>query len=129
MYRNYDEIFLVQQLSASSVQWILVTLIAGIFFVIAFRREAIEALNLFRLGIILLAVSMVLTAILPTIRWLVLHSSNQSLDLGSLLLTSVGVLVNAIALICIVFSMLPRKLNVRSDFARTPVVKKHPLDD
>lgn len=123
MYR--DDLFSLQQFMGGSGQWSTVALIVGIFFVIAFKREAIESVNLFRFGIFVLGVSMALSSFLPMLG--LFSSRSQTFDWGSLLLTSGGAILNAVGFVCVVFSMLPKTKSKYTSVKAVP--SKHPLDD
>lgn len=125
----YDrDLFLFQLLTGNRGQWPLVLLIGGILGIIAFKREAIVYLSLFRLGVVLVASSMVVSPFLLALRAESLPTRGQGFQTGDLILNSIEPVLLSAALVCIVFSMLPIGAKARYQ-PPNPVVKKHPLDD
>ncbi len=126
----YDrDLFMMQQLAGGQGQWISVALISGIFLVLAFKRESISNLGLFRLGILFLATAMVLPPLVgPLVQ--ILRFPTSGSGFGMMLLSALNPCCNALATVCIAFSMLPvQQARKPSHPIASAPIKKHPLDD
>lgn len=125
----YDrDMLFLQLLMGNRGHWPLILLIGGIFLIIALKREAIVYESLFRLGVVLVASSMLVSPFLSALQMENFPTRGQELQTGNLILNSVEPVLLSLALVCIVFSMLPMEKKA-SNANPKPVTKKHPLDD
>jgi hypothetical protein len=122
------DLFFLQQMMGNGRHLPMVVLIGGLFLVLAFRREAIVQVSLFRLGVVLVAASMAISPILQVMQIESYSSRGQGLQTGNLVLSSLGPVLQSAALVCIVFSMLPTNPKTKPE-SSIGVAKKHALDD
>lgn len=131
-YPNSDEIWLLRQLFSPNGDYLAVVVLVGLFVALLFRRDLIRSVAMFRLGYISFIISIFgptllqswWSAIAPGVVFADRRSETPVLYAG---ITSVGPIFLAIALMCILGSLLPPS-GVRSRATPPPVPQKHPLD-
>lgn len=123
-----NELMLLQQLGGGTSAWLHVTYLAGVFLMLIFRRENIAIPGMFKLSVVLFALSiMVQACAVPFATFNGLNSFGAGGDAQfalSLLISAAGPTLFALAAICLVLSMFPRELPK----SVTAPPGKHPLD-
>ena len=131
---NVMEMMVFRQLFGGGDSWVQAVFLAGVFLVIAFRREQIVAPYMFRVSIILYVLSFIAPALIASmLQYTLARRANigmlASEDKGGwlqLLTTGTGPLLLGLAVLLCILSMLPVQSRYPAPPERPP--QPHPLD-
>jgi hypothetical protein len=123
-----ETMFLRQMTGGDS--WVQAVFLAGVFLAVLFRRDHIVSPYMFRVSIILFALSLIVPIVITTIRGYTMAArsggfmTDQNVLFHSLM-TAIGPMVFALSVLLCILSMLPPQ----SRYPATPEHRQaHPLD-
>lgn len=127
------EWMLSRQLLGTGDSWTQAVFLAGVFLVLLFRRDQIVSLYLFRVSVILFALSLILPVVMTGILQMTMTRSGGTLPTSGefggvmqILMTTAGPVLLGLAIVFCVVSMLPPQSRYPGPPDRPP--QPHPLD-